>query len=87
MAATPTTMTMLPYHRMGDIDYDSLDFDPNEIVDKPEAMEQRLPQEEVVGLLRAHLTEFNRRADIFLDADNQTPVSYTHLTLPTTPYV
>ncbi len=62
-------MTMLPYHRMGDIDYDSLDFDPNEIVDKPEAMEQRLPQEEVVGLLRAHLTDFNRRADIFLDAD------------------
>lgn len=61
--------TMLPYRRQGEIDYASLEFDPDEPVRKPDAMEQNLEQDEILGLLRAYLTDFNRRPDIFLDRD------------------
>ena len=62
-----TTATMLPYRRQGEIDYDSLEFDPNEPVLKPDAMEQNLELLEIIELLRAYLTDFGRRPDIFLD--------------------
>ena len=65
---TPTT-TMLPYHEQGVIDYARLDYDPNEPVLKPDAMEQNLQLQEIFGLLRAHVTDFNRRPDVFLDAN------------------
>ena len=32
-------------------------------------------------------TEFADTSKLIADADRQAPVSYTHLTLPTTPYV
>ena len=67
-APAPTT-TMLPYHEQGAIDYARLDFDPNEPVLKPEAMEQTLQLQEIFGLLRAHVTDFNRRPDVFLDSN------------------
>ena len=60
---------MLPYHRQGAIDYARLDFDPNEPVLKPDAMEQNLQLEAILGLLRAHFTDFNRRPDVFLDSN------------------
>ena len=65
---TPTT-TMLPYHEQGVIDYARLDYDPNEPVLKPDAIEQNLQLQEIFGLLRAHVTDFNRRPDVFLDAN------------------
>ena len=64
----PTT-TMLPYQEQGAIDYARLDYDPNEPVLKPDAMEQNLQLQEIFGLLRAHVTDFNRRPDVFLDAN------------------
>ncbi len=67
-APAPTT-TMLPYHKQGTIDYARLNYDPNEPVLKPDAMEQNLPLQEIFGLLRAHVTDFNRRPDMFLDAN------------------
>ena len=64
----PTT-TILPYREQGTIDYARLDYDPNEPVLKPDAMEQNLQLQEIFGLLRAHVTDFNRRPDVFLDSN------------------
>ncbi len=70
MTATAITApTMLPYVRQGTIDYARLDFDPNEPVRKPDAMEQNPQLLEIFGLLSAHITDFNRRPDVFLDAN------------------
>ncbi len=66
---TPTTPTMRPYHRQGVIDYARLDYDPDEPVLKPDAMQQNLQLEAILGLLRAHFTDFNRRPDVFLDSN------------------
>ena len=67
--ATPITPTMRPYRQQGTIDYARLDFDPHEPVQKPDAMEQNLQLLEIFGLLSAHFTDFNRRPDVFLDAN------------------
>ncbi len=64
----PTT-TMLPYREQGTIDYARLDFDPDEPVRKPDAMEQNLPLHEIHGLLASRFTDFQRRPDVFLDAN------------------
>ncbi len=61
--------TMRPYHRQGEIDYARLDFDPNEPVLKPDAMEQNLPFLAIYHLLAAHFTDFHRRPDVFLDVN------------------
>ncbi len=65
---TPTT-TMRPYHQQGEIDYARLDFDPDEPVQKPDAMEQNLPLLAIYHLLAAHCTDFHRRPDVFLDVN------------------
>ncbi len=70
MATNTTKFTMLPYKRQGEIDYASLDFDPDESAEKPDAMEQHLEQAEVFGLLSARFTGFNQRPDVFLDYDS-----------------
>ena len=66
--ATTATTTIRPYRRLGEIDYDQLDYDPDEPVLKPDAMQQNLQLEVILGLLRAH-TDFNRRPDVFLDSN------------------
>ena len=66
---TPTTTTMRPYREQGEIDYARLDYNPDEPVLKPDAMEQNLQLLEIFGLLSAHFTDFNRRPDVFLDAN------------------
>ena len=67
-AAAPT-ITMRPYRKQGTIDYARLDFDPDEPVLKPDAMQQNLQLEAILVLLRAHCTDFNRRPDVFLDSN------------------
>ena len=42
---------------------------PDEPVLKPDAMEQNLQLEAILGLLRSHFTDFNRRPDVFLDSN------------------
>ncbi len=69
MAIHTTGIKMLPYHRMGEIDYDSLEFDADVPVRKPDAMEQNLEQDEILGVMRARFTDFGRRPDVFLDRD------------------
>ena len=68
---TTRAVTMLPYIREGDIDYASLDFDPDEArAEKPDAMEQHPEQHEIMNLLSSRFTEFGQRPDVFLDYDS-----------------
>ncbi len=67
--ATTTTTTVRPYRRLGPIDYARLDYDPNEPVQKPDAMEQNRQLREILNLLAAHVTDFDRRPDVFLDSN------------------
>ena len=69
MTTPSTRIKMLPYRKMGEIDYDSLEFNAGEPVRKPDAMEQNLEQDEILGVMRARFTDFNRRPDVFLDRD------------------
>ena len=65
-----TKITMIPYNRQGEIDYASLEFDPDKpAAEKPDAMEQRQEQSEIYGLLRARFTAFGQRPDMLLDYD------------------
>ena len=67
---TTPAIRMLPYSREGEIDYASLEFDPDKpVAEKPDAMEQRDEQSEVYGILRARFTDFQQRPDVFLDFD------------------
>ena len=68
---TTRAITMLPYNREGEIDYASLDFDPDEArAEKPDAMKQHKEQAEVFSLLTARFTDFHARPDVFLDFDS-----------------
>ena len=61
--------TILPYHRQGEIDYARLDYNPDEPVLKPEAMEQEQPMQEFLGLLASRFTDFGQRPDTFLSSN------------------
>ena len=67
---TPRGAKMLPYRRQGEIDYASLEFDPNEKELPPDHMEQSREIREITGLLAARFTEFDTRPDVFLDDDS-----------------
>ena len=86
-AASRSKTAMLPYRRQGDIDYARLDFNPDEPVCKPDAMEQHLPQDEIVGLLGARFTDFNRRPDVFLDRDSNICYDPSNLNVRVSPDV
>jgi len=60
---------MLPYCKGGPIDYASLEFDAFEKEVPPDHMEQSREIHEVMGLLFAHITDFHRRPDVFVDTD------------------
>ena len=60
---------MLPYRKGGPIDYASLEFDASKKEVPPDHMEQRREIYEVIGLLTAWFTDFDRRPDVFLDTD------------------
>ena len=66
---TTTTIRTLPYRKLGKIDYAGMDFDPNEPVRKPDAMEQNPALLRLYALLYAYLTDFGKRTDIFLDVN------------------
>ena len=67
--APTLTPTILPYHRQGEIDYARLDYNPDEPVLKPEAMEQEQPMQEFLGLLASRFTDFGQRPDTFLSSN------------------
>ena len=62
---------ILPYRRGGEIDYASLDFDPD-VSDRPDdSMELTIELEEIVNFLRARFTDFNRRTDVFVGRETK----------------
>ena len=67
--AAPALPTMRPYHKQGEIDYARLDYNPDEPVLKPDAMQQNPPLHEILGLLASRFTDFQRRLDVFLDSN------------------
>ena len=69
MTTKPIKTPMLPYRRQGEIDYASLDFDPDVTEPPPDAMEQNRELNEIHNLLIAHITGFDSRPDIFLDRE------------------
>ena len=60
---------MLPYVQQGEIDYASLDYDPDERELPPDAMEQELAVQEILGLLASRFTDFGQRPDTFLSSN------------------
>ena len=65
---TPET-AMLPYCREGEIDYEALDFDPDD-PEKPDAMQQHPEQREIINILSTELAEFDTRPGVFIDYDS-----------------
>ena len=75
-ASPPTAATMRPYHRQGEIDYARLEFDPDERELPPDAMEQELAVQELLGLLASRFTDFGECPDVFLSSN--TILCYDH---------
>lgn len=66
--------TMLPYRKQGEIDYANLEFNPDIKDTPPDHMEQNQELRELLGLIAARCTDFDRRPDVFLD--DQTFICY-----------
>ena len=64
-----STTTMRPYRQQGEVDYARLDYNPDEPVLKPDAMEQEQPLQHLIGLLASRFTDFDQRPDTFLSSN------------------
>ena len=60
---------MLPYQRGGEIDYASLEFNPDRRDGPPDHMDQLNEIDEIMGLFRARFTDFGQRPDVFLNRE------------------
>ena len=60
---------MLPYQRGGEIDYASLEFNPDRRDGPPDHMDQIDEIDEIMGLLRARFSDFGQRPDVFLNRE------------------
>ena len=70
MTTTAADVTMLPYRRLGDIDYSKLEFDPDGGDRPPDNMQQVREIWEFLDLIQAWLGDFYRRPDVFIDSGN-----------------
>ena len=66
---TATGTTMLPYVKRGEIDYASLDYNPDEPEPMPDAMEQEPVIQEILGIMGSRFTDFGHRPDVFLSSN------------------
>ena len=87
MTTKPVKTGMLPYLRQGEIDYASLDFDPDVADVPPDAMEQNEELNEILGLLRARFTDFGQRPDVFLDRETNICYDRSNLNVRVAPDV
>ena len=69
MTTTASTFTMLPYVKRGEIDYASLEYNPDEPEPMPEAMEQEFVVQEILGIMHSRFTGFKTRPDVFLSSN------------------
>lgn len=60
---------MLPYFKRGEIDYASLDYNPDEPEPMPEAMEQELVVQEILNILANRFADFGHRPDVFVSSN------------------
>ncbi len=60
---------ILPYQRGGEIDYASLEFNPDRRDGPPDHMDQIDEIDEIMGLLRARFSDFGQRPDVFLNRE------------------
>ena len=68
--ATPTrARPFIPYRKIIEIDYDSLDFDPYKLVEKPDAMHQQDEQLEMLYQIRGYFAEYGESPDVFVSYD------------------
>ncbi len=87
MTTAKSGSKMLPYQRYGEIDYASLEFNPDEKSRTPDDMEQNLEIAEIIGVFRAQFTDFNRRPDVFLDHETYICYDPSNLNLRVAPDV
>ena len=87
MTITPPAPTILPYVQQGEIDYARLEFDPDERELPPDAMEQELAVQEMLGLLAGHFTDFGERPDVFLSSNTILCYDPTNLNVRVAPDV
>ncbi|MDE2786447.1 MAG: Uma2 family endonuclease [Chloroflexota bacterium] len=69
MTTAKSGFKMLPYRRGGDIDYASLEFNPDRRDGPPDHMDQLNEIDEIMGLFRARFTDFGERPDVFLNRE------------------
>ena len=69
MTATGIQIAMLPYVKRGEIDYASLDYNPDEPEPMPDAMEQEFVVQEILGIMHSRFTGFKTRPDVFLSSN------------------
>ena len=60
---------MLPYVKQGEIDYASLDYNPDEPEPMPDAMEQEFVVQEILGIMHSRFTDFKTCPDVFLSSN------------------
>ena len=70
MTTTPAQYRILPYQRMGEIDYAALDFDPDVTETPPDTMQQNDELIELYTLLRSHFGEFGGRPEVFIGRES-----------------
>ena len=66
---TATGIAMLPYVKRGEIDYASLDYNPDAPEPMPDAMEQEPVIQEILGIMGSRFTDFGNRPDVFLSSN------------------
>ena len=69
MTTAAPTPTMLPYVKRGEIDYASLDYNPDDPEPMPDAMEQEFVVQEILGIMHSRFTDFKTRPDVFLSSN------------------
>ncbi len=84
---TTKSTSMLPYLRQGDIDYASLDFNPDVSEHPVDSMEQNDQMDEIIGLLRSHFTAFGSRPDVFLSRETNICYDRSNLNVRISPDV
>lgn len=67
--AATQTLAMLPYQRQGEIDYASLEFNPDKRHTHPDDMEQNPQLYAIHDHMRDRLSDYDRRADVLLDSN------------------
>ena len=69
MTTSADSPAMLPYVEQGNIDYASLEYNPDEPEPIPDAMELEFVVQEILGIMHSRFTDFGNRPDVFLSSN------------------